>query len=165
MQRTALIALAAAVAAVAAGQAVLMLAPAVRAASATLPGDDPQGPGTASVAMGHDGHYWAETQINGHPVRMLVDTGATVVSLSVDDARRVGVDPAALTYGLKVATAAGEARAARITLASVAVDGVVVRNVDALVLDRDTDASLLGMSYLRRLSGFEATPQALRLHP
>jgi aspartyl protease family protein len=77
----------------------------------------------------------------------------------------VGLNPEALTYGLKVTTAAGEARAARITLASVAVDGAVVRNVDALVLDRDTDASLLGMSYLRRLSGFEATPQTLHLHP
>jgi aspartyl protease family protein len=76
-----------------------------------------------------------------------------------------GYTQAALTYGLKVATAAGEARAARIILPSVAVDGAVVRNVDALVLDRDTDASLLGMSYLRRLSGFEANPDTLRLHP
>jgi aspartyl protease family protein len=115
--------------------------------------------------MGKDGHYWAQAEVNGQSVRMLVDTGATVVSLTAADARRVGLDPDALTYGLKVATAAGEARAARITLASVGVDGAVVQNVDALVLDRDTDASLLGMSYLRRLSGFEATPQALRLHP
>ena len=72
---------------------------------------------------------------------------------------------AALTYGLKVATASGEARAARITLVSVAVDGAEVRNVDALVLDRDTDASLLGMSYLSRLSGFDADRKTLRLHP
>ncbi len=160
-----MIALAAAVAAVAAGQAVLTLAPGVRASSAVLPPAASPSPGPAAVAMGKDGHYWAQAQINGHSVRMLVDTGATVVSLTAADARRVGVDPEALTYGLKVATAAGEARAARITLASVAVDGAVVRNVDALVLDRDTDASLLGMSYLRRLSGFEATPETLRLHP
>jgi aspartyl protease family protein len=96
---------------------------------------------------------------------MLVDTGATAVSLTAADARRVGIDPAALTYGLKVATASGEARAARITLGSVDVDGAEVRNVDALVLDRDTDASLLGMSYLSRLSGFDADRKTLRLHP
>lgn len=160
-----MIALASAVAAVAAGQAVLTLAPGVRASSAVLPPAANPAPGAAAVAMGQDGHYWAQARVNGQTVRMLVDTGATVVSLTAADARRVGLDPEALTYGLKVATASGEARAARITLASVAVDGAVVRNVDALVLDRDTDASLLGMSYLRRLSGFEATPETLRLHP
>jgi aspartyl protease family protein len=165
MHRKAMIALASAIAAVAAGQAVLTLVPGVRASSAVLPPAAAPSPSPAAVAMGKDGHYWAQVQVNGQSVRMLVDTGATVVSLTAADARRVGLDPDALTYGLKVATAAGEARAARITLASVGVDGAVVRNVDALVLDRDTDASLLGMSYLRRLSGFEATPQALRLHP
>lgn len=159
-----MIALAAAVAAVAAGQAVLVFAPVVRATAATL-SPVPASPAGAAIEMGRDGHYWAQARINGQSVRMLVDTGATVVSLTAADARRVGLDPDSLTYGLKVATAAGEARAARITLPSVAVDGAVVRNVDALVLDRDTDASLLGMSYLRRLSGFEATPQTLRLHP
>ena len=165
MQRKAIMALTAAVAAVAAGQAVMVLAPAVRASTAVLPATRPAAAPPAAIAMGRDGHYWAQARINGQSVRMLVDTGATVVSLTAADARRIGLDPDALTYGLKVATAAGEARAARITLPSVAVDGAVVRNVDALVLDRDTDASLLGMSYLRRLSGFEATPETLRLHP
>ena len=163
MLRKATIALAAAVAAVAVGQAVLMLSPAVRATAATLSPAPALGP--AAVAMGKDGHYWAQAQVNGQTVRLLVDTGATMVSLTAADARRIGLDPDSLTYGLKVATAAGEARAARITLPSVAVDGAVVRNVDALVLDRDTDASLLGMSFLRRLSGFEANPDTLRLHP
>ena len=165
MQRKAVMALTAAVAAVAAGQAVMVLAPAVRASTAILPVARPAAAPPAAIAMGRDGHYWAQARINGQSVRMLVDTGATVVSLTAADARRVGLDPGSLTYGLKVATAAGEARAARITLPSVAVDGAVVRNVDALVLDRDTDASLLGMSFLRRLSGFEANPDTLRLHP
>jgi aspartyl protease family protein len=165
MQRKAVLALTAAVVAVAAGQAVMVLAPAVRASTALLPVPRPAAAPPAAIAMGRDGHYWAQAQINGQSVRMLVDTGATVVSLTAADARRIGLDPDSLTYGLKVATAAGEARAARITLPSVAVDGAVVRNVDALVLDRDTDASLLGMSFLRRLSGFEANPDTLRLHP
>ena len=165
MQRKAVMALVAAVAAVAAGQAVMVLAPVVRASTALLPVPRSTAPPPAAIAMGRDGHYWAQAQINGHSVRMLVDTGATVVSLTAADARRIGLDPDSLTYGLKVATAAGEARAARITLPSVAVDGAEVRNVDALVLDRDTDASLLGMSYLSRLSGFDANRETLRLHP
>ena len=157
-------ALTAAVAAVAAGQAVMVLAPVVRASAVRLPASRPPAAAPAAVSMGQDGHYWAQARINGQIVRMLVDTGATAVSLTAADARRVGIDPAALTYGLKVATASGEARAA-ITLGSVAVDGAEVRNVDALVLDRDTDASLLGMSYLSRLSGFDADRETLRLHP
>ena len=165
MQRKAVMALTAAVAAVAVGQAVMVLAPAVRASAARAPSPSPTVVAPAAVAMGQDGHYWAQARVNGRTVRMLVDTGATAVSLTAADAQSVGIDPAALTYGLKVATASGEARAARITLGSVAVDGAEVRNVDALVLDRDTDASLLGMSYLSRLSGFEADRRTLRLHP
>ena len=145
-------ALTAAVAAVAAGQAVMVLAPVVRASAVRLPTSRPPATAPAAVSMGQDGHYWAQARINGQIVRMLVDTGATAVSLTAADA-------------LKVATASGEARAARITLGSVAVDGAEVRNVDALVLDRDTDASLLGMSYLSRLSGFDADRKTLRLHP
>jgi len=165
MQRKAVMALIAAVAAVAAGQAVMVLAPVVRASAVRLPASRPAAAAPAAVLMGQDGHYWAQARVNGRTVRMLVDTGATAVSLTAADARKVGIDPTALTYGLKVATAAGEARAARITLPSVAVDGAEVRNVDALVLDRDTDASLLGMSYLSRLSGFDADRKTLRLHP
>jgi aspartyl protease family protein len=165
MQRKAVMALVAAVAAVAAGQAVMVLAPVVRASFVRLPDSRPAAAAPAAISIGPDGHYWAQARINGQTVRMLVDTGATAVSLTAADARSVGIDPAALTYGLKVATASGEARAARITLPSVAVDGAEVRNVDALVLDRDTDASLLGMSYLSRLSGFDADRETLRLHP
>jgi aspartyl protease family protein len=161
MQRKAVMALTAAVAAVAAGQAVMVLAPAVRASFVRLPESRPAAAAPAAVSMGQDGHYWAQARINGQTVRMLVDTGATAVSLTAADARRVGIDPTTLTYGLKVATASGEARAARITLGSVAVDGAV----DALVIDRDSDASLLGMSYLSRLSGFDANRETLRLHP
>ena len=62
-------------------------------------------------------------------------------------------------------TAAGEARAASVKLASVSVAGARLDNVDALVIDRGLDTSLLGMSYLGRLASFQATRQALILQP
>jgi len=112
-----------------------------------------------------DGHYWAQGQVNGAPVRFLVDTGATAVALKPDDAQRLGFDLDRLRYGYTVMTAAGPARAAAVRLASVSVAGAKLDDVDALVIEKGLDASLLGMSYLGRLSSFQATRQALFLRP
>ncbi len=119
----------------------------------------------ASVAKASDGHFWAEGEVNGARIRFLVDTGATAVALTADDARRLGFDPRQLDYGLRVTTANGQARAAQVKLASVSVAGARVADVDALVIEKGLPASLLGMTYLGRLSRFEATPTALILRP
>jgi aspartyl protease family protein len=119
----------------------------------------------ASITKAADGHFWAQASINGHAVRLLVDTGASAVALTGDDARRLGFDPATLNYGYAVQTANGVAHAARVTLPSVSVAGARVDNVEAFVIDHGLESSLLGMTYLGRLSRFEATPSALILHP
>lgn len=119
----------------------------------------------ASVVKAADGHYWAEATVDGHAVRFLVDTGASAVALTADDARRLGFDPAALDYTYEVTTANGPTRAAQVKLASVAIAGAQVRNVDAFVIEKGLKTSLLGMSYLGRLSQFEATRTSLILRP
>jgi aspartyl protease family protein len=121
--------------------------------------------GPASIAKSADGHYWANGQVNGAAVRFLVDTGATAVALTPDDARRLGFTTANLNYGYRVVTAAGQARAAAVRLASVTVAGARLENVDALVIEKGLDTSLLGMTYLGRLASFQATRQALILQP
>ena len=63
------------------------------------------------------------------------------------------------------ATAAGEARAAQVTLGKVSVAGTQLRDVEALVIDKGLDSSLLGMTYLGRLASFEATRTSLILRP
>lgn len=124
----------------------------------------------ASVRKAADGHFWAEAQVDGAGstpgrVRFLVDTGATIVALTVADARRLGLDPDALDYETEVQTAAGETRAARVRLRSVSIGGARVDDVEAVVVRAGLDDSLLGMSYLGRLSRFEATQSALILRP
>ena len=119
----------------------------------------------ARIARADDGHYWATGEVEGEQVRFLVDTGATAVSLTPADARRFGIDPRALTYDYEVITAQGRARAAAVRLAALSVDGATIRDVDALVIEKGLETSLLGMSYLGRLSRFEATPTALVLRP
>jgi aspartyl protease family protein len=123
------------------------------------------GPSAASIVKSEDGHYWAEATVNGQRVRLLVDTGATAVALTIPDAQRLGMNPADLAYDAAVMTASGKARAARVQLASISIGNARVDNVDALVIEKGLDSSLLGMSYLGRLSRFEATPQAIILRP
>jgi aspartyl protease family protein len=117
------------------------------------------------VAKAADGHYWAEAEVNGRPVRFLIDTGASVVTLTAADAARLGFDPETLDFARTVRTGAGEARAAKVLLDHVVVGGARVEQVPAIVLRDGLPTSLLGMSYLGRLSRFEATPEALVLHP
>jgi aspartyl protease family protein len=119
----------------------------------------------AQVSRASDGHYWAEADINGRAVRVLVDTGASVVALTRDDALRLGFMLESEDFNHTVMTANGEGRAARIELAHVAVAGARVERVQALVVERGLPASLLGMSYLGRLSRIEATPRSLTLRP
>ena len=119
----------------------------------------------ASLAKAADGHFWAEATVNGKRVRFLVDTGATTVALTMADARRLGIDLDALVFDRPVSTAAGEAHAAEVELDYVSVAGARVEKVQALVLEKGLASSLLGMSYLGRLSRFEATPTALILRP
>jgi aspartyl protease family protein len=122
--------------------------------------------GTATqVVKGPDGHYWAQATIEGRAVRVLIDTGASVVALTRADARRLGVDPAPDAYTGRVQTASGLARTAPVELAAVSVAGARVERVQALVVEEGLAYSLLGMSYLGRLSAFEATPSGLTLRP
>ena len=140
------------------------------AEAAAAPSDAP--PDIANTADAHvtaipkaqDGHFWANATVNDKAVRFLVDTGATVVVLTEADAQRLGIDKASLTYDRKVITAMGPTQAAQVTLASVAVGDSTVHNVEALILPQG-GTSLLGMSYLGRLSRIEATPSSLILHP
>lgn len=119
----------------------------------------------AALAKAADGHFWAEATVNGKRVRFLVDTGATTVALTAADARRLGLDLGSLDFDRPVATAGGETRAALVELDYVSVAGARVDRVEALVLEKGLPSSLLGMSYLGRLSRIEATRTALILRP
>ncbi|MBX9575119.1 MAG: TIGR02281 family clan AA aspartic protease [Caulobacteraceae bacterium] len=119
----------------------------------------------AQVLRAPDGHWWADAMVDGRAVRLMVDTGATVVALTPQDARRLGLKLTPGDYSHEITTAAGPARAARVRLASLSVGAVRVLDVDAVVVERGLPHSLLGMSWLGRLSGFEASADSLTLRP
>lgn len=124
---------------------------------------------SGAVTKAADGHFWADADVAGKAgegkVHFLVDTGATAVALTPADAAKLGFEASDLKYGYNVTTAGGSSRAAAITLASVSINGARLENVQALVVYDGLDVSLLGMSYLGRLTRFEATRETLRLQP
>lgn len=110
-----------------------------------------------------DGQYWANARVNNGVVKFLVDTGASTVALTPEDARRAGVDLNSLDYNIPVQTAGGTNVAAAVELKSISVGPVTLRNVRAIIIPEGLSTSLLGMSYLGRLQRVEATPYALIL--
>lgn len=112
------------------------------------------------------GHYLADVEINGARIpNMLVDTGATAVALSYEDAAAIGLFPAPADYTIAVSTANGVAHAAQVKLQAVRIGNLVVHDVDAVVSERGAmSSSLLGMTFLSRLSRFEVASGALILH-
>lgn len=120
---------------------------------------------SAQVLKGLDGHYWADALIEGRAVRVMVDTGASVVALTRDDAARLGLKLTSEDFSGSIITASGPVRAAPVELQAVAVAGARVERVQAMVVEHGLPHSLLGMSYLGRLSAFTATPASLTLRP
>ncbi len=97
-----------------------------------------------------DGHYYLTLTIDGTDLPFMVDTGATSVVLSRDDARMLGIDPDTLAYLGEANTANGTVRTARVTLTDVRLGEIVDDRLTAQVNDGDMEGSLLGMEYLGR---------------
>ncbi len=102
-----------------------------------------------------DGHYYATLDINGVPVRFVVDTGATSVVLSRTDAARAGIDTADLAFLGQAQTANGVVATAPVMLETVALGPFRDTNLRAFVTGGQMETSLLGMSYLQRYARLE----------
>ncbi len=116
-------------------------------------------PGSASsvtLAQDRSGHFQAHPQVEGQVLRMLVDTGATLCVFTSEDAQRIGVRVGPRDFNAQVATANGTVPAARVRVREIRLGGIAMRDIEALVLPSGRlETSLLGMSFLRRLHGFE----------
>jgi aspartyl protease family protein len=121
--------------------------------------------GTVQFKSQERGHFVIEARVDGVAVRFLLDTGATDVVLAPADARRLGFDTAALSYSRSYRTANGTVQGAPVRLGLVEVGPIQLRDVRASVNAAAMDRSLLGMSFLSRLSGFDVTGETLTLRP
>jgi aspartyl protease family protein len=104
------------------------------------------------VIKSDQGHYWTDARVDGRHLGFVVDTGATQIALRESDAASLGYRPRPSDYTVRVSTANGEGRAARIELTRVEVGDITVRDVPALVVpDNALNVNLLGMSFLSRV--------------
>jgi aspartyl protease family protein len=105
-----------------------------------------------AITAGAHGHYFASAEVNGRPINVLVDSGASIVALTYDDAKRVGILLRGSDYTQRVSTANGFARVAPVVLDRISIGAITVRNVPAAVTEPGSlPTSLLGMSFLARL--------------
>ena len=109
-----------------------------------------------SIPRDARGHFLTEGRIDGQKIGFMVDTGASVIALNETSAARFGLRPSRGDYNASVTTANGTIKAARTRLAMVELGGLVVRDVDAMVLpDEALSENLLGLSFLSKLKRFE----------
>jgi len=112
--------------------------------------------GDVTLRATDNGHFETTAEVNGRDVEVMVDTGATMVALTYEDAERAGIYLSPSDFTHSVSTANGTIKAARTRLAMVELDGIVVRDVDAMVLpDEALSENLLGLSFLSKLKRFE----------
>ena len=122
-----------------------MAVPASRAASSV--------PDTLVYHADAGGYFFIDAAVNGTMIRFLLDTGATDVVLSRDDARAAGIGDG-LDFCMTIATAGGQAPAASASLRSLRLDQFEAQDVPAMVVAKSMPVSLLGMSFLNKLKSY-----------
>jgi aspartyl protease family protein len=120
---------------------------------------------TVEVARTNAGDFDISARINGVRVPMVLDTGASSVVLTQQDAKAAGLPLEVLNYTVSIDTANGRTRAAQVTLDRLAVGGLEERSVEALIVQPgQLRTSLLGMSFLNRLQGWQVSGDRLIMH-
>ena len=107
--------------------------------------------GTVVLSAGWQGHYLTDGDVAGKSLNFMVDTGATTVALSRQQAKWVGVDVDHLTYDRQMMTASGVTQGASVTLPRLRIGDIQLLDVSAVVLDTPSVVALLGQSFLGRI--------------
>ena len=111
---------------------------------------------TVELRAGQNGHFTTSASVNGRPIDVMVDTGASIVALTAEDADRAGIFVRANDFTGRVSTANGVARVAPVMIDSITIGDITVRNVKGVVAESgNLQTTLLGMSFLGKLSRAE----------
>jgi aspartyl protease family protein len=107
---------------------------------------------TVTLNSDRRGHFQTDVRIDGRNIEIIVDTGASSIALRESSAAKLGIHPSARDYNIKMQTANGVGKAARVQLNRVELGGITVRDVEALVVPDDSlSVNLLGMTFLSRV--------------
>jgi len=121
--------------------------------------------GETRVPLSPDGHYWIEARLNGTKQRFMVDTGATVTTLSTEVAEQAGIKPDPLRLPVVVRTANGSVEAQMARAEELRFGSVIARGMDVIVTGSTGGLNVLGMNFLSRLKGWRVEDGVLVLTP
>lgn len=124
-----------------------------------------EGSGDVTLHAQNGGHFETTAEVNGRDVDVMVDTGATLVALTYEDAERAGIFLKTSDFTHSVSTANGMAKVAPVEISEISIGDITVRNIRGAVAERGKlHKTLLGMTFLGRLSRVEMRKDALVLH-
>ena len=118
--------------------------------------------GEIRIRQASDGHFWVTAEVNGEPVRFLIDSGATTTSLSRETARRVGIEPSS-AFQAMVQTANGVVMVDRGRAETIRIGSIARENVAVHISDAFGDLNVIGMNFLSTLSGWSVEGRSLVL--
>ncbi|WP_454280770.1 retropepsin-like aspartic protease family protein [Sphingomonas sp. Marseille-Q8236] len=120
--------------------------------------------GTVRIAIGADGHFWADVRINGVERHMLVDSGATTTALSEATAKAAGLDLGESPFASMVETANGRVIADHVSVQHLVIGPITLNDVGAIVSPSFGDQDVIGMNVLRRLRSWKVEQGVLILN-
>lgn len=131
-------------------------------------------PGVQNVGSGNfdavelerqpDGHFYAEADVGGTAVRLMVDTGASMIALSANDARKLGLDWSAAELQHVGRGVNGDVLGKPVQLDSVTIGDLQADNVEAVIVPDGLDVSLLGQSFLSRVDNVQIEADRMTLN-
>lgn len=117
------------------------------------------------IQLSDDGHFWVTGQINDAPARFLIDSGATLTTLSDDMAAKAGLSVDGFTPGIAMQTANGVVIAKRASVSGLAVGPIHTKDLPVVVSDRLNGVNVLGMNFLSRLKSWRVENGEMVLEP
>ena len=120
---------------------------------------------TLRLRQSADGHYWADAEVNGKPVRFLIDSGATTTAMTLNTAREADVSIDEGGFPVRLNTANGIVEAQRGTIQSLRVGPMIAMDMPVVVADAFGGANVLGMNFLSAMKSWRVEGMEMILEP
>ena len=136
-----------------------------RVKSEISPGTTSTSNGSVRIHKSEDGHFWVDAKLNGKPIRLLVDSGATTTGLSLASARLANIDLSGSGFPIFIETANGTVKAERASVASFNIGPIERKDFSVTVSESFGDTNVVGMNFLSTLETWRVEGDELLLNP